>query len=256
MKKVIAHFKAQWTSNTLHKWTSGHCPDCVINNNGLEATNLVIKLEVTQRRLLPVLAFFRESMRWLREKSIRYDALNPNYIPFTTRHTIATNEWVEAYRWSKDTARQLRIIGDIYVTVKENRGDLTDAKAQAFITSFTDFTFASFDVYTSVSHNVSILRPDAARQEGYNCTCKQNCKEFFCIHALGVAIIRGTLVPPREAKVTLLGRKRKRGRRPQAAPAWNYQNFDLNSPVQHPQQDPALLAGAVANDVLLDIALE
>jgi hypothetical protein len=75
------------------------------------------------------------------------------------------------------------------------------------------------------------------------------------VHSLGVAILRGTMAPPRMARVTLLGRKSKRGRRPQAAPSWQYQALDMNTPVQHPQQDPALLAGAVANDVQRDIAL-
>ena len=61
----------------------------------------------------------------------------------------------------------------------------------------------------------------------------------------GVAIIRGTLVPPRDAMV--LGRKRKRGRKPQAAPAWEHQPFDIVSPQHHPQQNPAILAGVVAS---------
>ena len=235
---MTSHFKAQWTGNTLQNWTAGHCPNCVINNNGLEATNLVLKLEVTQRRLLPVLTYFREAMHWLKDKSLRYDPLNPNHISFTMKHTITTGNWVESYRWSRDRSVQIRIINDIYVTVTENRGDLTDNRAQRFIAMFTDFSFNSFDEYTSVSNNVSILRRDVTRQEGYNCTCHQNAKEFFCVHSLGIAIIRGTMVPPREAKVTLLGRKRKRGRRPQAAPAWQYQPFDLNTPVQHPQQNP------------------
>jgi hypothetical protein len=162
---------------------------------------------------------------------------------------------VESYRWSKDGSIQKRNIHDVYVTVTENNDHLTDDRAQRFITMFSDFSFASYDEYTSVSNNVSILRRDDTRQEGYNCTCHQNAKEFFCVHSLGVAILRGTMVPPREARVTLLGRKRKRGRRPQAAPAWQYQQFDMNTPIQHPQQDPALLAGAVANDVQHDIAL-
>lgn len=254
--QATAHFKAQWTGNTLQNWSAGHCPNCVINNNGLEATNLVLKKEITQRRLLPVLTYFREAMYWLRDKSLRYDPQNVNYIPFTTKHTITTGNWVESFRWSKDREVQKRIVGEIYVIVTENIDHLTDSRAQRYITMFTDFTFASFDEYTSVSSNVCILRRDGTRQEGYNCTCHQNAKEFFCVHSLGVAILRGTMVPPREARVTLLGRKRKRGRRPQAAPAWQYQPFDMNTPVQHPQQDPALLAGAVANEVQQDIALE
>ena len=73
-----------------------------------------------------------------------------------------------------------------------------------------------------------------------------NAKEHSCNHSIGVAIIRATLVPPRRAKVTLLGRKRKRGRKPQAAPAWQHQPFDIVSPQHHPQQSPAILTGVAA----------
>ena len=37
--------------------------------------------------------------------------------------------------------------------------------------------------------------------------------------------------------VKLLGRKRRRGRQPHAAPPWEYQPFDIHSPVLHPQQE-------------------
>jgi hypothetical protein len=56
-------------------------------------------------------------------------------------------------------------------------------------------------------------------------------------------MMRGTLNAPRAAQVQLLGRKRKRGRRPLAPPAWEMLPFAINSPLQHPQQDPAVLLG-------------
>ena len=237
---VTAHFRAQWTNNHVSNWTRGHCPNCVINNNGLEATNGVIKDEV--------LNFFVEISRWLTSQSTRRDPANPNPIPFTGVHTIVTSNWTEAYRWSRDTARQLRITNDgVYVAVNGDvRGDLTDEKAAYFVAMFTNFTFGSFDDFTKASNNVCVIRPDLTRQEGYNCTCKVNAKEHSCNHSLDVAIIRGTLVPPREAKVTLLGRKRKRGRKPLAAPAWQHQPFDIVSPQYHPEQNPDILAGVVA----------
>ena len=245
---VTSHFRTQWTNNLVSNWTRGHCPNCVINNTGLEATNGVIKNEVTQRRLLLVLNFFVEISRWLGAQSIRRDPANPNPIPFTSVHTIMTSDWTEAYRWSRDTARQVRITNDgSYVAVNSDvRGDLTDDKAANFVAKFTNFSFESFDDFTTTSNNVCVIRPDLTRQEGYNCTCAVNAKKHSCSHSLGVAIIRGTLVPPRDAMVTLLGRKRKRGRKPQAAPAWEHQPFDIVSPQHHPQQDPAILAGVVA----------
>ena len=43
--------------------------------------------------------------------------------------------------------------------------------------------------------------------------------------------------------IQLLGRKRRRGRRPQVPPAWERLDFALNTPAQHPQQDNDILLG-------------
>ena len=82
----------------------------------------------------------------------------------------------------------------------------------------------------------------------YSCTCSANAKEFTCIHSLGVALMRGILVAPQAAQIQLLGRKRRRGRKPMAAPAWEMMPFALDTPPQHPQQDAAVLL-AQPNDV-------
>jgi hypothetical protein len=74
-----------------------------------------------------------------------------------------------------------------------------------------------------------------------------NCKTFTCRRSLNVAIYRGTMNPPENLGIFLLGRKRKRGRRPQAAPAWERMGYNINSLVAHPQQDPAELAGGGEN---------
>jgi hypothetical protein len=93
--------------------------------------------------------------------------------------------------------------------------------------------------------NVSILHYDVTRPEKYRCTCSSNAKEFTCVHTLGVAMMRGTLVAPHAAQIHLLGRTRKRGRKPMAAPAWEMMPFAIDTPPQHPQQDQAILLGAI-----------
>jgi hypothetical protein len=244
--QVSAYFKNQWTDNAMSNWTRGHCPGCVINNNGLEATNLVLKVEITQRVLMPVLNFFDELRRWLKNLSLRKDIANPNYIPFTTFHTISTKDWTEAYRWSKDSYRQIRRTGEEYVAVSKNvSSHLTYDRAARLAGQLGNLTFDSFDTYTTTSNSICLIRVDQSREEGYNCTCKQNAKEHSCIHSLGVSIIRGIMVPPLEARATLLGRKRRRGRKPHVAAVWMYQPFDINSPAHHPLQDPNILAGQI-----------
>jgi hypothetical protein len=217
--------------NSLHDHTAAE-----IHLRGLSVAQKVIVLQCYQRKQSGAKAIIAE----FEETSRRQRAINGA--------VVATPK--ESYRWSKDGSIQKRNIHDVFVNVTENNDHLTDHRAQRFITIFSDFSFASYDEYTSVSNNVSIL----VRKDTTAPVIRMP-MSFFCVHSLGVAILRGTMVPPREARVTLLGRKRKRGRRPQAAPAWQYQQFDMNTPIQHPQQDPALLAGIVANDVQHDIAL-
>jgi hypothetical protein len=42
VREVTAHFKTEWCSPRLGNWSSGHAHNCVINTNGLEATNKVL----------------------------------------------------------------------------------------------------------------------------------------------------------------------------------------------------------------------
>jgi hypothetical protein len=70
------------------------------------------------------------------------------------------------------------------------------------------------------------------------------------LHSLGIAIIRGTMVSHREAIVILLGRKRKRGRRPCLAVLTFQSQHSCSA------STTALLVEAVVNDVQHDVALE
>ena len=91
----------------------------------------------------------------MKDLSLRKDPTNPNYIPFTSVHTISTGDWTEAYRWSRDTNKQLRLTGDAYIAVaKDIATDLTDERAARLAAQFTDFNFDAFDEYTAASNSV------------------------------------------------------------------------------------------------------
>ena len=61
--------------------------------------NLVIKMEVNQRKLLSVLNSFTKISKWLTEQSCRSDPSKANVIPFTNFHTMSTSDWTEAFKW-------------------------------------------------------------------------------------------------------------------------------------------------------------
>lgn len=246
VRDVTAHFRAEWCTERLGKWSCGHAHNCVINTNGLEATNKVIKDELTQRQLMPVIDFLTKSRQWLTEQSARRGE-GPDKVVFATTHTFTTKDWTQGHAWRVNPSKQIRFVpqSGVYVAVAPGvQGHLTDERAVQYVRTFSDGSWANFDDFTKMYYHVCILTEDNTRPEMYSCTCSTNAKEFTCVHSLGLAMMRGTLNAPRAAQVQLLGRKRRRGRRPLAPPAWEMLPFAINSPLQHPQQDPAVLLGA------------
>ena len=177
--------------------------------NGLEGTNKVIKDELTFRQLMPVLDFLQKALPWLREQSEKREEgpegeRNPNVLKFATRHDFTTLDLTEAHSWNTNTRKQIRFLPqhNVYVTAAPgDGGDLTDIRAQGYLHTFNTCSWATYDEYTSMFNNISILRSDPTRPELYNCTCSKNAKTFTCVHSLGVAIMRRTLVAPRAAQV-------------------------------------------------------
>ena len=264
---VTQHIKTEWCNERLGN-SSGHAHNCVINTNGLEGTNNVIKDELTYRQLLPVMEFMQKGLVWVREQSERRSdgpngEPNLNKVVFAKSHTFTTGEWTAANAWKKNTSKQIRFVPrlNVYVAIAAGvKGDLTDEKAHAYAVKFRDGAWGTFDEFTSMYFNVCILYHDLTE---YGCTCSKNAKEFTCVHSIGVAMMRNTLVPPQAAQVQLLGRKRRRGRKPLAAPAWEMMQFAIDTPPQHPQQDDAILLGqpvaqheAVGEDLAADLVVE
>ena len=83
--------------------------------------------------------------------------------------------------------KQIRLVqdGQVYVTLSATAaGHLTHDRAVQLINTFTDSTWNTFDAFTTMFYNVSILSIDETRPEGYRFSCIANCKEFTCCHFL------------------------------------------------------------------------
>ena len=68
VRDATAHFRTEWCNERVGNWSCGHSRNSVMNTNGLEATNEVIKDELTFRQLMPVLDFLQRALLWLRER--------------------------------------------------------------------------------------------------------------------------------------------------------------------------------------------
>ena len=209
---------------------------------------------------MPVLDFLQKGISWLHEQSQKRDQsvenVNPNLVKYAKQHTFTTKDWTSAHSWKVSTAKQIRYLPqvDVFIAVAPGvKGDLTDERTNHYVTTFTDCSWSTYDKYTTMFHNVFILQSDPTRPEKYDCTCAANAKTFTCTHSLGVALMRRILTAPRAAEVRLIGQKRRRGRRPMAAPAWERMEFALQSPVQHPQQDEGILLGSPVGLLATDL---
>lgn len=239
-------FVKVWGNSNLYKWTAAHARNSVVNTNGLESNNCNIKNEITERAIIPVVTFCKKSLDYLSEQSLNRDPQHPYCKTFALTPTLTTKAWTEAMEWKQSNRKQLRLLEDVnyYVTISSRTlGELTEDKARSILKQYEECSWETFDLYAITHHNVCVLIPDATRAEGYRGTCQKNAKEFTCIHSLGVAILRRTMLPPNVAGATLLGRRKRKGRRPQAGSAWDLMPLDIRSPVHHAQQDALILAG-------------
>ena len=150
---ITNHFRAEWCNVRLGNWSCGHAHNCVVNTNGLEATNKVIKDELTYHHLMPVMDFLRQALIWLREQSERRSDgpegfPNLNKVAFARSHTFSTSDWTSANAWRRCPSKQIRFIplSNVFVAAAPKvRGDLTDARANAYVTKFNDCSWATFD---------------------------------------------------------------------------------------------------------------
>jgi hypothetical protein len=112
----------------LHKhWTADEDSESFLCTNGLEATNKVIKDEVTDYQLLPVVDFCDKMMSWLEEISYKWDPNKPNHIPFAFLHPHSNAEQ-KPMVGQRIPKKQLCFIEEhnCYVTVVSSvPGDLT-----------------------------------------------------------------------------------------------------------------------------------
>ena len=75
------------------------------------------------------------------------------------------------------------------------QGELTYSRKSILIDEISDFIFTSFNDYRTCASKACFLNIDQDRDVGYFCTCKKYARELSCINSVGVAILRGNLIP-------------------------------------------------------------
>jgi hypothetical protein len=217
IKCFVKYFLHQWYEN-LSGWYEGFVPLHPSHNNGLEATNKLIKANKFRDRL-PLNKFFTIFLNlpniWSIERRIngrKQWAAYPN---------IPLSMWTGACQWSSgcqsksihivdQSNGKLRLTPSNYLEIDPNDVQkYLDRLSETSVLLLEEFIeLARFMVCVFVS-NGNVVK----------CNCKYFKKKYICFHSLGTEILLNLKIAPAEAWAVPIGKKRKRGRPSKAAPA-------------------------------------
>jgi hypothetical protein len=231
---LVDYVNSQWFTGANTKWYSGVNRNTCMNNNSLEATNKVLKDEITNYLLLPFMAFISKMDEWLRKHSLARDTnrqYGTRFILFNDI-TIATTLWNDAINWLKDKDNLFFDVDDdeikTYVCLAYRtigKKSFTKNKAKHLYEEFKTRPWKSFDKYATFSNNVYIIQASRFRKEKFTCTCHDNVKQFTCKHSLAIAMKINKLQPP---LLQSIASNKKRGRPPKLGTAYTRTIMDLN----------------------------
>ncbi|GBM65566.1 hypothetical protein AVEN_169848-1 [Araneus ventricosus] len=208
--------KSVWLTSNRY-WYIGSRNYFPITNNGLEATNAVIKKEHTFRERLPVGQFLEVLENAIVKKwSNERDPVNPNYKPFYMKPQHSTKVWTEAYQWAK---LEVKILEEkngnqsvFYLPSSQVKQNISAEMVRSHESAYLKWT--SFDEYkTEYSNCIWKMTVSASDSDGSvsTCSCPVFAKKYICKHGLGMLIRMEREKVPNEAKGLPLGQKRKRG---------------------------------------------
>jgi hypothetical protein len=156
MAAYLAYFQKEWIVS--HKgWFEGYNfgPS---TNNGVEATNAVIKKENTFRKRLNLASFFKVIWllvnSWSKERHPNSGAFFRK--PFVLETTLGKLEYTAAYQWLKNPERLTISNGDTYFSRASSASNksLTNADVKNYTTSVNLLSFKSFDDYVDIVHGI------------------------------------------------------------------------------------------------------
>lgn len=221
IKDFIDYFRSQW----LHKnfnWYEGISVGYPSTNNGIEATNAIIKKQHTLRERLPVGQFLNSVLSLLVTWSKERDPQSPNFKMFSDVPSISLQQWTLAYHWAVSNKKVLQENNGsdcitFYTCSKTNNQPLTIEQLATF--KQKNGKWETFDDFKKWNYGIWTIIIDQKELNKSNCTCPYFLKQQNCKHVLGMKIRLKLVDVPTEAKLIPLGQKRKRGRPAKAKPA-------------------------------------
>jgi len=196
-------------------WFERAAVDYPSSNNGLEATNGVIKRDHTLQTRLPVGQFLQSGSKLLEKWSYARNPASVNCIPFAAVRSHSLAHWTAAYQWAAKNSKVLQVDDEgrtsIFYTTSTCFGKPICKKILGTTLSKQN-QWKTFNEFRKYQHGVCKIQIDRENVTNSSCSCPFFLKHLTRKHSLGMLIrLKLSEVPP-QAKNVPLGQKRKRGR--------------------------------------------
>lgn len=209
--EFIEYFTDEWIRKNPN-WYEGVKTCVPSTTNALEATNRVLKDDVTGRERLSVGQFISV----IADMIGRYSRRSTSDLIFSATPTISNVKWSSGYQWAKlqhQLVKKQMPNGDFSVSVKSSSYTTEDNLLTEW-QSLDDFK----KFYNSMWY-VTLSSTEESWMKSL-CSCPSFQKEFMCKHVIGIAVRMGDVTVPEEAKKIEIAGKRKRGRPAKAKKAY------------------------------------
>lgn len=207
----IEYFEREWIV-LLPNWYEGAAVGLPSSNNGVEATNAVIKNEFTLRERLPVGQFLNDcTTKMVKRWSQRRDPKSVNCVHFDETRSISLQLWTKAFQWAaqKPTVIQRTARNCVQYFTCSSKSQMPITQKILKDHEGQEGKWKTFQKYSDWRTKLWKIE---VYSDHVTCSCPYFTKKNQCKHSVGMLIKRKEVEVPEEAKNIPLGQKRKRGR--------------------------------------------
>lgn len=211
--KFLAYFRAQWVVKN-NAWFEGAAPGQPSTNNGIEATNAVIKREHTFRERLPIGHFLHSAIELVEKWSMTRNPDFINCIKYAISRVPALKDYTTAYQWATANHKVIQCDDDEQTYYTSSTASKKDINITWILRmKKKEGAWKTFEEFNEYRNGVWVIHIGDQNLENSSCTCPVFLKQLTCKHVLGMLIRLGLCSNvPEEAKNVPIGQKRKRGR--------------------------------------------
>ena len=145
----VKYFREQWISKN-YQWFEGAAVGQPSSNNGLEATNGVIKSEHTMRERLPVGQFLSTTLEIVLQWSETRDPESANCIEYATTPKVSLPQWTKAYQWAVEKKTVIEEAAGTFFTASSTSIQITKKRLK----QYKEAKWRTFDEFIQLNNGV------------------------------------------------------------------------------------------------------